>query len=81
MTMVIIEIIRVTRKLKFGKEILIEPDKPENVYWGYETITSDSNLSESITMMKQKPDLVIGTIQYQSSSTCCYFIWWPIFWN
>ncbi|MDO5825607.1 MAG: putative RNA uridine N3 methyltransferase [Methanosphaera sp.] len=49
---------------KFGKEILIEPDKPENVYWGYETITSDSNLSESITMMKSKPDLVIGTSKY-----------------
>jgi len=49
---------------KFGKEILIEPDKPSNVYWGYETIASDSNLSESITMMKQKPDLVIGTSKY-----------------
>lgn len=49
---------------KLGKEILIEPDEPESVYWGYETITSDRNLYDSITMMKQKPDLVIGTSKY-----------------
>lgn len=49
---------------KLGKEILIEPDEPDGVYWGYETITSDRNLYDSITMMKQKPDLVIGTSKY-----------------
>lgn len=49
---------------KLGKEILIEPDEPESVYWGYEVITSDRNLYDSITMMKQKPDLVIGTSKY-----------------
>lgn len=49
---------------KLGKEILIEPDEPESVYWGYKTITSDRNLYDSITMMKQKPDLVIGTSKY-----------------
>lgn len=52
------------RIVKFGKEILLEPDKPDDVYWGYDIITSDSNLSNSITMMKQKPDLVIGTSKY-----------------
>lgn len=49
---------------KFGKEILIEPDEPDSVYWGYEVISSDSNLANSITMMKSKPDLVIGTSKY-----------------
>ena len=49
---------------KLGKEILIEPDEPESVYWGYKTITSDRNLYDSITMMKQRPDLVIGTSKY-----------------
>ena len=49
---------------KLGKEILIEPDEPESVYWGYDTITSDRNLYDSITMMKNKPDLVIGTSKY-----------------
>lgn len=49
---------------KLGKEILIEPDEPESVYWGYDTIASDRNLYDSITMMKQKPDLVIGTSKY-----------------
>lgn len=49
---------------KLGKEILIEPDEPDSVYWGYEVITSDRNLYDSITMMKQKPDLVIGTSKY-----------------
>ncbi|MCD7781472.1 MAG: RNA-binding protein [Methanosphaera sp.] len=49
---------------KFGKEILIEPDEPDSVYWGYDTITSDSNLYDSITMMKNQPDLVIGTSKY-----------------
>ena len=43
---------------KLGKEILIEPDEPDSVYWGYDVITSDSNLYDSITMMKNKPDLV-----------------------
>lgn len=49
---------------KLGKEILLEPDEPDSVYWGYEVITSDRNLYDSITMMKQKPDLVIGTSKY-----------------
>lgn len=49
---------------KLGKEILIEPDEPDSVYWGYEAITSDRNLYDSITMMKQQPDLVIGTSKY-----------------
>ncbi len=54
---------------KFGKEILLEPDEPESVYWGYETITSDRNLCDSITMMKSKPDLVIGTSKYATNIT------------
>ena len=49
---------------KLGKEILIEPDEPDSVYWGYNVITSDRNLYDSITMMKQQPDLVIGTSKY-----------------
>ena len=49
---------------KLGKEILIEPDEPDSVYWGYDVITSDRNLYDSITMMKNKPDLVIGTSKY-----------------
>ena len=49
---------------KLGKEILIEPDEHDSVYWGYDVITSDSNLYDSITMMKNKPDLVIGTSKY-----------------
>ena len=35
---------------KLGKEILIEPDEPDSVYWGYDVITSDSNLYDSITL-------------------------------
>ncbi|WP_095609313.1 putative RNA uridine N3 methyltransferase [Methanosphaera cuniculi] len=49
---------------RLGKEILVEPDEPDSVYWGYKTITSDRNLYDSITMMKNKPDLVIGTSKY-----------------
>ena len=51
------------RVLKFGKEIIIEPDKPE-VYWGYKTLSTYKNLHESIEMLKPKPDLVIGTSKY-----------------
>ena len=29
---------------KLGKEILIEPDEPDSDYWGYDVITSESNL-------------------------------------
>lgn len=54
---------------KFGKEILIEPDEPDDVYWGYNVITSDRNLYNSITMMKNKPDLVIGTSKYAPNIT------------
>ncbi len=54
---------------KLGKEIIVEPDEPDSVYWGYDTITSDSNLYDSITMMKPKPDLVIGTSKYAPKIT------------
>lgn len=51
------------RILKLGKEIIIEPDKPE-VYWGYKTLSTYKNLHESIEMLKPKPDLVIGTSKH-----------------
>jgi len=57
---------------KFGKEILLEPDEPDNIYWGYKTITSDSNLSNSITMMKSKPDLLVGTSKYAPNITSIF---------
>jgi methyltransferase len=56
------------RVLKFGKEITIEPDKPE-VYWGYKILSTYKNLYESIKMLKPKSDLIIGTSKYAEPIT------------
>ncbi|MDO5851007.1 MAG: putative RNA uridine N3 methyltransferase [Methanobacteriaceae archaeon] len=60
------------RIVKLGKEILLEPDEPTDVYWGYKTIAVNKNLTESITMVDPKPDLVIGTSKYAPNITTIF---------
>jgi predicted SPOUT superfamily RNA methylase MTH1 len=58
---------------KISKEnILLEPDEPEDVYWGYDTFAVDLSLTESITVVTPEPDLVIGTSKYAPNITTIF---------
>lgn len=47
------------RVIKLGKEILLEPDTPNDIYWGYDIISTEKNLKNSLKTIK--PDLVLAT--------------------
>ena len=44
------------------KEVIVTPDKPDDVYWGYNVISSNKSLKNSLKLIK--PDLVIETTRY-----------------
>ena len=44
------------------KEVIVTPDKPDDIYWGYNVISSNKSLKNSLKLIK--PDLVIETTRY-----------------
>ena len=44
------------------KEVIVTPDKPDDVYWGYNVMSSNKSLKNSLKLIK--PDLVIETTRY-----------------
>ena len=44
------------------KEVIVTPDKPDDVYWGYNVISSNKSLKNSLKLIK--PNLVIETPRY-----------------
>ena len=44
------------------KEVIVTPDKPDDVYWGYNVISSTKSLKNSLKLIK--PNLVVETTRY-----------------
>lgn len=44
---------------KIAKEIIVTPDKPDDIYWGYNVISSNKSLKNSLKLLN--PDFVILT--------------------
>ena len=44
------------------KEVIVTPDKPDDIYWGYNVISSNKSLKNSLKLIK--PTLVIETTRY-----------------
>ena len=44
------------------KEVIVTPDKPDGIYWGYNVISSNKSLKNSLKLIK--PDLVVETTRY-----------------
>lgn len=44
------------------KEVIVTPDKPDDVYWGYNVMSSTKSLKNSLKLIK--PDLVVETTRY-----------------
>ena len=44
------------------KEVIVIPDKPGDVYWGYNVISSNKSLKNSLKLIK--PNLVVETTRY-----------------
>ena len=44
------------------KEVIVTPDKPDDIYWGYNVISSTKSLKNSLKLIK--PDLVVETTRY-----------------
>ena len=44
------------------KEVIVTPDKPDDIYWGYNVISSNKSLKNSLKLIK--PNLVIETTRY-----------------
>lgn len=44
------------------KEVIVTPDKPDDIYWGYNVISSNKSLKNSLKLIK--PDLVVETTRY-----------------
>ncbi|WP_296879282.1 putative RNA uridine N3 methyltransferase [uncultured Methanobrevibacter sp.] len=44
------------------KEVIVTPDKPDDVYWGYNVISSNKSLKNSLKLIK--PNLVLETTRY-----------------
>ncbi|GAA5818252.1 MAG: RNA-binding protein [Methanobrevibacter sp. CfCl-M3] len=48
--------------VKIAKEILITPDAPTDLYWGYETIYTEKTLKNSLKLVD--PDFILVTTRY-----------------
>ncbi|WP_405268305.1 putative RNA uridine N3 methyltransferase [Methanobrevibacter sp.] len=44
------------------KEVIVTPDKPDDIYWGYNVMSSNKSLKNSLKLIK--PDLVVETTRY-----------------
>lgn len=47
---------------KFAKDILVEPEEPTELYWGYEALSTNKSLKNSLKLVE--PDLVVETTKY-----------------
>ena len=47
---------------KIAKEIIVTPDEPDDIYWGYKTINKNDGLKKSLN--KFDPNLVVITTRY-----------------
>ena len=45
------------------KEVIVTPDKPDDIYWGYNVISSYKSLKNSLKLIK--PDFVVETTKYE----------------
>ncbi|MDR0913494.1 MAG: RNA-binding protein [Methanobrevibacter sp.] len=45
--------------IKFAKEIIVTPEEPDGIYWGYEMLSTHKTLKNSLKLIK--PDFVIET--------------------
>ena len=52
---------------RMGKEIQIEPDEPEDTYWGYEVLDTRRDIAKSLKTVDA--DVVIATSRYASPIT------------
>jgi len=50
------------RVTKVAKEVMITPDEPNDVYWGYETLSTHKSLKNSLKLVN--PDFVVETTRY-----------------
>ena len=50
---------------KLAKDVIVTPEEPDNVYWGYEVINSHKNLKNSLELVN--PDCVIVTTRYANT--------------
>ncbi|KZX17781.1 hypothetical protein MBCUT_00760 [Methanobrevibacter cuticularis] len=48
--------------IKLAKEVIVTPDEPDDVYWGYKTLSTHKSLKNSLKLVN--PDLVIETTRY-----------------
>jgi predicted SPOUT superfamily RNA methylase MTH1 len=48
--------------IKFAKEVIVTPDEPDDMYWGYKTLFTRKTLKNSLKLVK--PDFVIETTKY-----------------
>ena len=44
------------------KEVIVTPDEPDDIYWGFKTLSTNKGLKNSLKLIK--PDLVIETTRY-----------------
>lgn len=47
---------------KFAKEVIVTPDEPDDIYWGYKTISTNKGLKNSLKLTN--PDLVVETTRF-----------------
>ncbi|WP_409199565.1 putative RNA uridine N3 methyltransferase [Methanobrevibacter sp. DSM 116169] len=50
---------------KIAKEVIVTPDEPDDIYWGYNVISTNKNLKNSLKVLN--PDFVILTTKYGKS--------------
>lgn len=48
--------------IKLAKEVIVTPDEPDDIYWGYKTLSTHKSLKNSLKLIN--PDLVIETTRY-----------------
>ncbi|MCL2114882.1 MAG: RNA-binding protein [Methanobrevibacter sp.] len=50
---------------KLAKEVIVTPDEPDDIYWGYKTLSTHKSLKNSLKLVN--PDLVISTTRYANT--------------
>ena len=50
------------RITKVAKEVIVTPDEPDDVYWGYKTLSTHKSLKNSLKLVN--PDFVVETTRY-----------------
>jgi len=47
---------------KLAKEVIVTPDEPDDIYWGYKTLSTHKSLKNSLKLVN--PDFVVLTTKY-----------------